>query len=103
MFLRMRRLMRLLGRDTVRLWYAFRHPASPLRVKIAAALVALYVLSPIDLIPDALLLFGWIDDVAILAFVIPAILRMMPLQPLQDVGASAERWLTRWRFWRIKN
>ncbi|MDI5791413.1 DUF1232 domain-containing protein [Bacillus licheniformis] len=33
-----------------------------------AALAFIYVLSPIDLIPDVLAGVGWLDDAAVLAF-----------------------------------
>jgi uncharacterized membrane protein YkvA (DUF1232 family) len=42
-----------------------KHPAAPTWLKVGTALIALYVLSPIDLIPDTIPLLGWIDDLVI--------------------------------------
>jgi uncharacterized membrane protein YkvA (DUF1232 family) len=99
MFNRLRRLSRVFGRDLVMLWYACRNPATPLGVRIATALIVLYVICPLDVIPDWLILFGWLDDVALLAFAIPAILNWVPGYPRYEARLAAERFLSRWKFW----
>jgi uncharacterized membrane protein YkvA (DUF1232 family) len=33
----------------------------------------LYFVWPVDLVPDAILMFGWLDDVTLLAFIIRSI------------------------------
>lgn len=43
-----------------------RYKDVPWRVIAALAGVLLYVLTPIDLIPDILIPFGWLDDAAVL-------------------------------------
>lgn len=43
-----------------------RYKDVPWRVIAALAGVLLYVLTPIDLIPDVLIPFGWLDDAAVL-------------------------------------
>ena len=35
--------------------------------KLAVLAAALYVLHPIDLVPDLIFGFGWLDDVAVIA------------------------------------
>lgn len=97
MLLRLRRLFRVLGRDAVVLWYACRHPAAPRLLKLGTALLALYVVSPIDLIPDWFLLLGWLDDVSVVAFGIPALLKLAPAETLRDAQAAAEGLLSRGR------
>jgi uncharacterized membrane protein YkvA (DUF1232 family) len=59
--------------DVKRLWFALLHPEAPGWLKGGTALLALYLLSPIDLIPDFVPLFGVLDDV----IVIPAAIRWM--------------------------
>lgn len=98
MFYRWRRFFGLLSRDAIVLWYACRNPATPKKIKFGAILTALYLLSPIDLIPDFLLLFGWLDDFAIAAFLVPVLVRRVPPQALQEATAAADRLLSRWRF-----
>jgi uncharacterized membrane protein YkvA (DUF1232 family) len=103
MFSRLRRLFRTTGREVAMLWYACRHPGTPLPIKLVAVLLAVYVISPIDLIPDALPILGWIDDVTLLAFGIPALLKLIPEPALHDARGATERLLSRWAFWRAKS
>jgi len=58
MFSRLRRLARVAGREVTVLWFACRHPATPRTVKLGAAFLAVYLLSPIDLVPDTLPVLG---------------------------------------------
>ncbi|WP_026075669.1 YkvA family protein [Noviherbaspirillum massiliense] len=97
MFLRLTRLFRTAGRDIVTLWYACRHPATPRRLKLATMLLGLYILSPVDLVPDWFPVLGWIDDVTLLAFGIPALLRLMPQRALQDAHSASFSLISRWR------
>jgi uncharacterized membrane protein YkvA (DUF1232 family) len=103
MFLRLLRLIRTAGRDLVVLWYACRHPATPRALKIAAILLGLYVLSPVDLISDLIPVLGWIDDVTLLAFGIPALLRLVPQPALHQAHAATEGLLSRVRLWYRKS
>jgi uncharacterized membrane protein YkvA (DUF1232 family) len=97
---RLRRLARLAGSEITVLWYACRHPATPVGVKLAALLMAVYVFSPIDLIPDAIPVLGWLDDATLLSFGIPALLRLLPPLALTESRAASERLLSRFAFWR---
>jgi len=98
MLQRLRRLFRLLSRDAVVLWHACRHPDTPRRVRVGALLLVLYLISPIDLIPDTFLLFGWMDDVTLACFLVPVLLRFLPSAVLADANVAADRTLSRWRF-----
>lgn len=98
MFFRLARLFRIVGRDIVVLWYVCRSPATPVGLKLAALLMAMYVVSPIDLLPDWLPLLGLADDVGLLALGIPALLKLVPAAALEQARASAAAW-TRRRSW----
>lgn len=89
MLIRVGRLIRAAGRDIVVLWHACRHPGTPRIVKLAALLCALYVLSPIDIFPDWMVLFGWTDDVALLALALPMLLNLIPEPILAQARAAA--------------
>lgn len=103
MWQRLRRLVRILGRDALVLWFACRNPATPLWTKAAALLLALYVLSPIDLITDLLPVVGWVDDVALVAFGIPLLLRLLPRAIRRDAEGTAAQWLSRWKLRRSES
>ncbi len=100
MFLKLRRLVQLTGRETVFLWYACRDPRTPALAKVAAVAVAVYVICPIDFIPDIFPIMGWADDVALLALAVPAAARLVPAEPAYDARLAANRLLARWKFWR---
>jgi uncharacterized membrane protein YkvA (DUF1232 family) len=64
--------------DAKRLWIAVRHPLAPGWLKAGAALVVLYLVSPIDLIPDTLPLIGVMDDLVVVPLAIRALLKRLP-------------------------
>ncbi len=58
---------------------------APLRVVVAAMVAIIYLLSPIDLIPDFIPVFGWMDDAAVITLAL-------------SMGVSAE--LEKYRIWK---
>lgn len=78
----------LLRGDARQLWAALRHPAAPTWLKVGAALTVLYVLSPVDLIPDWIPVIGWMDDLAVVTLAIHWMLRYLPPE---IAAASAPR------------
>ena len=79
---------RTIKRDIVALYIAARDPRVPWYVKMAAAAVAAYALSPIDLIPDFIPVLGYLDEVIILPIAIALVIKMIP-DPL--IAESARR------------
>ena len=73
--------------DARRLWHALRHPDAPGWLKVGTALLVLYLVSPIDLIPDALPVLGVVDDLVL----IPAVIRWMLGRLPPHVRAHADR------------
>ena len=64
--------------DARRLWFALRHPLAPGWLKGATALLLLYLLSPLDLLPDALPLIGVVDDLVLLPLAVHWLLSRLP-------------------------
>ena len=60
------------------LWRAFQEPQTPLHLKVLMLLVPLYLVSPIDLIPDFLPLVGWLDDIVVIPMLVSWIVSMLP-------------------------
>ena len=93
--LRLRRLFSATGREALILWYAFRDPATPRSIKAASVFLLLYLASPIDILPDFALLFGWADDLAILMMAIPFLVNKLPPGVLSQAAEMADRRLGR--------
>ena len=73
--------------DARRLWFALRHPAAPAWLKVGTALLVLYVVSPIDFIPDVIPFFGVVDDFVVVPLVIRWMLQRLP----PHIAAGARR------------
>jgi uncharacterized membrane protein YkvA (DUF1232 family) len=86
--------------------------AVPRRAKLALAAVAVYLASPVDLIPDFIPIVGYLDDVLVAAIVLdgllnyldrPLLLRCWPGSATSlDSAAAVARRLARWVPARLK-
>ena len=85
--------MRRLKRNLLALWFAYRHPDTPLLAKALAVLVAGYAFSPIDLIPDFVPLVGYLDEFVLLPGAIYVIFKLIPQPVLDDCQARADQFL----------
>ena len=72
--------------DARLLWLALKHPQSPGWLKPAVGLMVLYVLSPVDLIPDVIPVLGIVDDVVLLPLAIRFVLKRLPLRVRDDIA-----------------
>jgi uncharacterized membrane protein YkvA (DUF1232 family) len=81
--------------DAMTLWFALRHPATPWYAKALAVLVAAYILSPIDLIPDFIPVLGVLDDIILVPILIWATLRALPAPVRADSRDQAQAWAAR--------
>ena len=70
----------LFRKEVVTLFHAFRDPLTPSYLKLAMALVVLYVISPIDLVPDFLPFLGIADDVMLVSLAVSWIVRRLPVK-----------------------
>ncbi|MEO5323275.1 YkvA family protein [Mesorhizobium sp. CC13] len=84
-----KRWARLLKRDVVALYLAARSPLTPWYARLAAACVAAYALSPVDLIPDFVPVLGYLDDVLIVPVGIWLVIRMIPAELMAGFRAEA--------------
>ncbi|MEO7853256.1 MAG: DUF1232 domain-containing protein [Rubrivivax sp.] len=87
---RLRSWARRIKRDGITLWFAARHPDTPLAAKLLGAFVVAYALSPIDLIPDFIPVLGLLDDVLLLPGLIWLTIRMLPPEVLASCRSKAE-------------
>ncbi|MCA1675720.1 MAG: DUF1232 domain-containing protein [Actinobacteria bacterium] len=72
-----------------------RDPRVPLRAKMAVGFAALWVLSPVDLIPEVLPVIGPLDDVIVVAIALRYAARQVPRRVLAEAWPGEERILDR--------
>jgi uncharacterized membrane protein YkvA (DUF1232 family) len=82
-------LWTLVRRDARLLWLALKHPQSPRWLKPAVGLMVLYVISPIDLIPDAIPFLGVVDDVVLVPLALRWVLSKLPAHVRADIDEPA--------------
>lgn len=79
-------------RELVALWQAFFAPETPLHLKALMLLVPLYLISPIDLIPDFIPIVGWLDDAIVIPLLVSFIFKLLPqrapARATRDSGGS---------------
>lgn len=93
-------------RDGLTLWFALRHPRTPLHSKVLAGIVVAYALSPIDLIPDFIPVLGYLDEVILLPGMIWLAIRSIPADVKLDCQRQGDEWMaqngakprTKWGF-----
>ncbi len=88
-FEHMRQWARTLRRAVLTLYLAARDPRVPWYAKAVAACVAVYALSPIDLIPDFIPIFGYLDDLVIVPLGIWLAIRLIPPLVLEELRQAA--------------
>jgi uncharacterized membrane protein YkvA (DUF1232 family) len=71
------------------LYLAYRDPRVPWYARVFAALVVGYAFSPIDLIPDAIPILGYLDDLLIVPLGIALAIRMIPPPVLAECREEA--------------
>lgn len=70
-------------------------PRVPKRVKVVVALAGLWVLSPIDLIPEFLPVIGPLDDIVVVALALRYAARRIPPEALIEAWPAERRILER--------
>lgn len=72
-----------------------RDPRVPRRAKVAVVVAGLWVLSPIDLIPEFLPVIGPLDDIIVVALLLRYAARTVPRQVLLDAWPGEPRTMER--------
>lgn len=80
-------LWTVLRGDARELWFALRHPDAPSWLKWGTVLIALYLFSPVDLIPDFLPVIGMVDDIVLVPLAIRWLLKRLP----PEIAQAASR------------
>lgn len=75
--------------ETLALYLAARHPATPWHAKLLVAAIVAYALSPIDLIPDFVPVLGYVDDIVLIPIGIAFAIKLIPAPVLLECRARA--------------
>jgi uncharacterized membrane protein YkvA (DUF1232 family) len=70
-------------------------PRVPRRAKIAVGIAAVWVISPIDLIPEFLPVIGPLDDVVVVALALRYAARRVPREAIEEAWPGERRLLDR--------
>lgn len=89
MWARIRQSAKKIKRDIVVVYFAARDARTPWSLRLLALLIAGYVLSPIDLIPDFIPVLGYLDDVVLVPLAIALLLRLLPVEVVADARERA--------------
>ena len=89
MLARLKDWARLIRRDVVALWLSARDPRVPFWIKVLAALVAAYALSPLDLIPDFIPVLGYLDEIILLPLAIIGLVKLIDPAIMAEHRATA--------------
>ena len=81
---------RHLKTETFALYLAARDPRTPWYAKLLVAGVVAYAFSPIDLIPDFVPVFGYLDDLILIPMGIALAVKLVPHQVLTECRARAQ-------------
>ena len=81
---------RTLKRDVITLWIAARDPRTPWLARWLALAIAAYALSPIDLIPDAIPVLGYLDELIIVPLGILLVIKLVPADLIDEFRALAD-------------
>lgn len=74
----------LFRKEVVQLWHAFFAPQTPLYLKGATLLAALYLVNPFDIIPDVIPVLGWVDDIILVPLMVSWIISRLPVPVRAD-------------------
>ena len=82
---------RRLSTQTYALYLAYRHPRTPWYAKVFAALVAGYVFSPIDPIPDFIPGVGLLDEIVVVPISVLIAAKMIPREVMEECQEKARQ------------
>jgi uncharacterized membrane protein YkvA (DUF1232 family) len=88
MWKRLALLWSLVRGDARLLWRALWHSQSPGWLKPAVALLVLYVISPVDFIPEVIPFLGVMDDVVLVPLAIRFLLKRLPKTLRDDIEGT---------------
>jgi len=81
----------MLKKEILILFFGLRDKRTTKWAKLPAILAIIYLLSPIDLIPDFIPFFGYLDDIVIVPLLLNAAIRLLPADVREESIVKAKR------------
>ncbi len=91
----------MLKKEIMILYYAFADKRTPWLAKVPALFSVIYLLSPIDLIPDFIPFLGYVDDLVVVPLLLNLSIRLLPQIVKNDSMAKASRNKKNIQFWLV--
>jgi uncharacterized membrane protein YkvA (DUF1232 family) len=88
----------MLKKEIIILYYGLWDKRTNVLAKIPALLSVIYLLSPIDLIPDFIPFFGYVDDLVIVPLLLNLSIRLLPAEVRDASISKANRNLYKFRW-----
>lgn len=85
MFNKLRSSVKKLKQEIVPIYYVLHDKRTPFAAKLLVALTVIYVLSPVDLIPDFIPVLGLLDDLILVPLLISATLKLIPRPIIEEI------------------
>ena len=77
-------------KEILLVWAMLRNPLAPWSAKIVALLAAIYIVAPIDLVPDFIPILGWIDDGLMVYLLIKLSFKLLPTELYESLKEKVE-------------
>jgi uncharacterized membrane protein YkvA (DUF1232 family) len=81
----------MLKKEILILYFGLQDSRATLLSKLAAVLSVIYLLSPIDLIPDFIPFFGYIDDIVVVPMLLNLAIKLLPADVREESIVKASR------------
>lgn len=77
-------------KEILLVWAMLRNPAAPISTKIVALLAAVYIIAPVDLVPDFFPIVGWLDDGLVAYLIIKLAFKLLPADLYAQLKSSID-------------
>lgn len=81
----------MLKKEILILYFGLRDSRATILAKLPAIFSIIYLLSPIDLIPDFIPFFGYIDDIVIVPLLLNIAIKLLPAEVREESIMKANR------------
>ena len=87
---RLGRLLTVFRKELLLVWAMLRDPRAPMAAKATAIAAILYVISPIDLVPDMIPVLGWLDDGIVAYLLLQVAFKFLPPELMAALRSKVE-------------